>query len=645
MANKRIKDLPGDAVPNKNDILAVDSLTTRGVTIENAVKIGRPFASQAQAEGGIDYITAMNPLTTKQAIAAQGATSFATAAQGAKADSAVQPTLTITAGTGLTGGGTLAANRTLALSSASIASLALADSAIQAAGLVAYAAPIAQAVPIGGATGQVLGKASGADNDVSWQDAGAGDMIASTYDPQGIEADAFNRANHTGANIPDDESVTAAKLDVSDVRPAINAGEFNVLDYGALSTNATAQNKTALQAAIAACDAAGGGVVVNPWPIDWGYNLYDPTTYPDFSGVANDMMVRDFGPASEAYTSEGAKQGWVESRWFHTPPTTPAGQHDGNGLRVHADWHPYMWVDAAGGYIPYGGGAGGRTSDFNLRASYFLGYNGKTVWQICQGVTGQGNKPDSALLGFAIIGYNDAGPGNEYYPLVVNYADGSAGYGIGTGNPDAAHYFHHPASVAGKDTVVFGTDGTKDVTHRFQRGTTYDATKVVTWRLTATNFNLEFPDLGNAIQINRASRNIVFGGSISKASGTFDIPHPDPAKPEGTRLRHSFVESPTRGDNIYRFTVEAEFSSKAATMEIPLPDYWPHLNENPQVWIAADDNFGQAFGKVNAGGTAIVMTYDGTPGSYNVLLIGTRCDEIAKTNFDPLGIEYEASPN
>lgn len=198
MANKRIKDLSPDAVPSKTDVLAVDSLTTRGVTIENAVKIGRPFASQAQAEAGTDYTTAMNPLTVKQAVAAQGAVSFASFAQGAKADSAVQPALTITAGDGLTGGGTLAANRTLALNSASIASLALADSAIQAAGLVAYAAPIAQAVPAGGTTGQVLAKASDTANDVEWTAAGNGDMLAATYDPQGKAADAFARANHTG---------------------------------------------------------------------------------------------------------------------------------------------------------------------------------------------------------------------------------------------------------------------------------------------------------------------------------------------------------------------------------------------------------------------------------------------------------------
>lgn len=55
-----------------------------------------------------------------------------------------------------------------------------------------------EAVPPGGTTGQVLSKDSNTSFDVSWQDAGAGDMQKVMYDPQLIEADAFDRSNHTG---------------------------------------------------------------------------------------------------------------------------------------------------------------------------------------------------------------------------------------------------------------------------------------------------------------------------------------------------------------------------------------------------------------------------------------------------------------
>lgn len=56
---------------------------------------------------------------------------FATAAQGDKADSAVQPARTITAGAGLAGGGSLADDMEIALSTTAIASLAKADTAVQ----------------------------------------------------------------------------------------------------------------------------------------------------------------------------------------------------------------------------------------------------------------------------------------------------------------------------------------------------------------------------------------------------------------------------------------------------------------------------------------------------------------------------------
>ncbi|WP_077117250.1 hypothetical protein [Agrobacterium rosae] len=56
---------------------------------------------------------------------------FATADQGAKADTAVQPERGIATGLGLTGGGDLSSDRTIELSAGSVASLNRADSALQ----------------------------------------------------------------------------------------------------------------------------------------------------------------------------------------------------------------------------------------------------------------------------------------------------------------------------------------------------------------------------------------------------------------------------------------------------------------------------------------------------------------------------------
>lgn len=124
--------LPDRPTPVGTEKVPTDNgVTVGGTTWEAGVAAGRPLANQAEAETGVNATKAMTPLTTKQAIAAQGDVRFASAAQGALADAAVQPSRTISAGTGLTGGGDLSANRTVALNASSIASLANADSAVQ----------------------------------------------------------------------------------------------------------------------------------------------------------------------------------------------------------------------------------------------------------------------------------------------------------------------------------------------------------------------------------------------------------------------------------------------------------------------------------------------------------------------------------
>ncbi len=132
------------------------------------------------------------------------------------------------------------------------------------------------------------------------------------------------------------------------------------------------------------------------------------------------------------------------------------------------------------------------------------------------------------------------------------------------------------------------------------------------------------------------SGNALITGTLAKGAGTFDIPHPDPDKQaEGWRLRHSFVESPTRGDNIYRFVVEVE----AGQAVVSLPDYYRYLNENSQVWVSPLDNFGRGYGVVGEQGTELLIRAD-RDGAYNILVVATRKDEIA-LGFDKKGVEYQ----
>jgi len=92
--------LPNRASPVASEKVPVDNgSTVGGATIEALVNAGRPVASQAEAEAGVQATKAMTPLTTKQAIHALGDARFASAAQGATADSAVQ---SLTGASGIT---------------------------------------------------------------------------------------------------------------------------------------------------------------------------------------------------------------------------------------------------------------------------------------------------------------------------------------------------------------------------------------------------------------------------------------------------------------------------------------------------------------------------------------------------------------
>ena len=124
--------------------------------------------------------------------------------------------------------------------------------------------------------------------------------------------------------------------------------------------------------------------------------------------------------------------------------------------------------------------------------------------------------------------------------------------------------------------------------------------------------------------LNSSGRTLCVNGTISKTGGSFAISHPDPSKNTACELWHSFVESPTAGDNLYRFKVEV----KNGTTTIDLPDYYKYLNKNDQVWVNAKNHFGRAYGVVNQEQSTLTVFAD-TDGDYNVLLIGTRKDKDA----------------
>lgn len=138
------------------------------------------------------------------------------------------------------------------------------------------------------------------------------------------------------------------------------------------------------------------------------------------------------------------------------------------------------------------------------------------------------------------------------------------------------------------------------------------------------------------------AKNAIIGGVLSKGGGSFDIEHPDPAKRDkGYRLRHCFVESPTRGDNIYTYKVVIDRDMQ--TFQVELPEYFKHLNENPRTYISYESTF--ALSRCSARVTDDLTKVEGIcehPGLYVVMVIGTRTDQVMIDYFDNNGgVEYK----
>jgi len=111
---------------------------------------------------------------------------------------------------------------------------------------------------------------------------------------------------------------------------------------------------------------------------------------------------------------------------------------------------------------------------------------------------------------------------------------------------------------------------------------------------------------------------------LVKVSGAFAIPHPDPAKRDTHQLRHSFVESPTAGDNMYRYRVSAADCHAA----ISLPDYFRFLNRDVQVHVQPSGHTARAYASVSSDCTTVELFSEGD-GNYDLLVMGTRNDAFA----------------
>ena len=137
------------------------------------------------------------------------------------------------------------------------------------------------------------------------------------------------------------------------------------------------------------------------------------------------------------------------------------------------------------------------------------------------------------------------------------------------------------------------------------------------------------------------STGVTISGSLSKGSGSFNIPHP--TKGGDWRLRHSFIEGPT-ADNIYRGSATISGSSVSIDLDAVsgmTDGTWLALNTNPWALVASSGN---AVTWQLSGKTLTITGPDGAVCSW--MVIGERKDptmiasDISDNN-GKLVVEYE----
>jgi hypothetical protein len=129
-----------------------------------------------------------------------------------------------------------------------------------------------------------------------------------------------------------------------------------------------------------------------------------------------------------------------------------------------------------------------------------------------------------------------------------------------------------------------------------------------------------------------ANETVVTG--ISKFSDNFHIDHPDPAKKDTYYLVHRTIESPSKGENLYRFQINT--CNCEATLQ--LPSYYKFLNCNDYVSVSPTNNFGNGYGVMSQDQSQINI-FTNQEGTYDVIVIGTRKDKEAQKTW--VGIEID----
>lgn len=339
-----------------------------------------------------------------------------------------------------------------------------------------------------------------------------------------VETDAntvtFNSGLHVGAEVKftTTQQQGAGAVDASQVSydppftgsvvtnvEAKLAQTVSVIDFGASSSNTNVQNKTALQVAITAVNANGGGTIIVPGDINYGYVVNDKTTWPDFTGTVVPITVEDSSIGDSYGTYPTTYDGCQLRVFMNTPQTTPvAGQHDGNTQWLRANWAPNYCISNDADL------SGARTADDNRRASYTIFNEGEATWRMGQGAISGAVYTSEQLSNFVIEKYAATGDTlGGWNVMLVERETGNVGFGLTTNAPGGSYVFKS-VSTGFYQGVFESLGNTAYLILRTSAGTGEDAGL----RNVAGDISFWIPGQGDALIVNKTTRRVSIGQSL-----------------------------------------------------------------------------------------------------------------------------------
>jgi hypothetical protein len=215
-------------------------------------------------------------------------------------------------------------------------------------------------------------------------------------------------------------------------------------------------NKTALSNALADINAKGGGVLIIPPGVHYGFSHGDKSSHPDLLNTTTDILILDHSPGEyHEGQPDVTRQGENLRYWFHTrdsiadnhEPGKPTvhndktesnGAHNGNGISIFSHWAPYIFIS---NNLNLDETKNPRIAPYNKRAFVHFGADGKVNWSVGQGSYSRvSDETDILLTDFVITGYLARIPGGENM-FVISRDKGFLGFGSGSRPPQYEFHF------------------------------------------------------------------------------------------------------------------------------------------------------------------------------------------------------------